>query len=84
MGGTQAVSDAETLRLLIEIGFGFVSILLAALGGLVSILLYKIFQGIDRQSEALASHIEDDEYQAERTTRLYQHLHIEEIPRRQR
>lgn len=77
-------SDAETLRLLIEIGFGFVSILLAALGGLVSVMLYKIFGGIDAVDAKLTNHIEDDEYQAERTTRLYQHLHIEEIPRRQR
>lgn len=80
----QATGDAETLKLLIEIGFGFVSILLGAIGGLVGILLYKIFGAIDKQGEALTAHIDDDEYQTERTTRLYQHLHIEEIPRRQR
>lgn len=79
----QAVGT-ENLRLLIEIGFSFVSLLLTAIAGLVALILYKLFDGQEQLRVALTDHIEDDDYQAERTTRLYQHLHIEEIPRRQR
>jgi hypothetical protein len=82
--GSQALGSPEDLRLLIEIGFGFVSILLAAIGGLMGIILYKLFDGIGELRETFVQHVADDDYQTERTTRLYQHLHIEEIPRRQR
>lgn len=76
MDGT--VGNVENLRLIIEIGFGFVTVLLGAIGGLVGILLYKIFDGIDKGRDELDAHVNDDKTQWKRLNRIFVRLRIEE------
>lgn len=78
MDGSQAVGSAEDLKLLIEIGFGFVSLLLAAIGGLMALILYKLFDGIGELRTTFDKHVEDDAAQQKRVNRLYVRLNIEE------